>query len=57
MIKVPGPTPAGSVTVPFDVVVAEGNVTDCGDMAHVVFAGPPLQASVTVPANPFRPCQ
>jgi hypothetical protein len=47
--------PAGTVTLAFADVVALGSVTEVGDIVQVVFAGPPLQPSATVPAKPFTP--
>jgi hypothetical protein len=36
------------------LTVEPDSVTDEGETAHVVFAGPPEQLSDTAPVNPFR---
>src|SRR5262245_52391507 len=43
----------GTVRLAFAVIAAPDKLTDVGDMAHVVFAGPPPQLSDTVPLKPF----
>jgi len=37
----------------FAVTAVPDKLTDAGDIAHAVPAGPPLQLSATVPVNPF----
>ena len=42
-----------TVTLAFAVSGEPDSVTDVGVMAQVVFAGPPLQLSATVPVKPL----
>ena len=43
----------GSVTVAFAVDVALDRLIELGEMAHVVFGGPPLQVSARDPVDPL----
>jgi hypothetical protein len=53
IVYVPEEAVTGNVNVAFAVATEPDKLTEVGDMAHVVFAGPPPQFSDTVPVKPF----
>ena len=54
MVYVPLGALFGSVRLAFAVIDVPEMLTDAGETLQVVFAGPPLQFSATVPLNPLR---
>ena len=53
MVYVPLLAPVGMVTVALRVAAEAESVTVFGETTHVVFGGPPLHDSDTVPVEPF----
>jgi hypothetical protein len=54
IVYVPLLAPLGNDTVAFVVAVEPERLTELGETAHVVFAGPPLHVNASVPADPVR---